>query len=258
MRRRPGVAGLQAAAGLQSQFRAVGEAAAESEAAHVAAKLVQFRSSLETFALKHRSEIREDPVFRAQFQAMCAAVGVDPLASNKGFWNELLGVGDFYYELAVQVGAPARAPSGARSRRAAEACLRARAQTGGLMELAELVEAVRVRRGAAAARVSEDDVLRAVQQLRQLGGGWDVLTVAGRRLVRSVPTELSSDATAALEAAAQNGGGVSCAALAAAAGWAAERAQAALDALLREGVALLDTQAEDGEALYWFAVGQKA
>lgn len=30
---------------------------------------------------------------------MCAKVGVDPLASNKGFWAELLGIGDFYYEL---------------------------------------------------------------------------------------------------------------------------------------------------------------
>jgi len=29
--------------------------------------------------------------------------GVDPLASNKGFWAQVLGVGDFYYELAVQV-----------------------------------------------------------------------------------------------------------------------------------------------------------
>ncbi|CBI26612.3 unnamed protein product, partial [Vitis vinifera] len=30
---------------------------------------------------------------------MCAKVGVDPLALNKGFWVELLGIGDFYYEL---------------------------------------------------------------------------------------------------------------------------------------------------------------
>lgn len=30
---------------------------------------------------------------------MCAKCGVDPLASNKGFWAELLGIGDFYYEL---------------------------------------------------------------------------------------------------------------------------------------------------------------
>jgi ESCRT-II complex subunit VPS22 len=38
------------------------------------------------------------------FQEMCASIGVDPLASSKGFWSEMLGFGDFYYELAVQVG----------------------------------------------------------------------------------------------------------------------------------------------------------
>jgi EAP30/Vps36 family len=31
---------------------------------------------------------------------MCS---VDPLASKKGFWSEVLGVGDFYYELSVQI-----------------------------------------------------------------------------------------------------------------------------------------------------------
>lgn len=32
---------------------------------------------------------------------MCKELGVDPLSSNKGFWVDVLGVGDFYYELAV-------------------------------------------------------------------------------------------------------------------------------------------------------------
>ena len=32
---------------------------------------------------------------------MCKQIGVDPLSSNKGFWVDVLGVGDFYYELAV-------------------------------------------------------------------------------------------------------------------------------------------------------------
>jgi hypothetical protein len=36
-------------------------------------------------------------------RALPMTTGVDPLASNKGFWAQLLGVGDFYYELAVQV-----------------------------------------------------------------------------------------------------------------------------------------------------------
>lgn len=30
-------------------------------------------------------------------------VGVDPLASSKGFWAEVLGVGDFYYELGIVI-----------------------------------------------------------------------------------------------------------------------------------------------------------
>ena len=46
-----------------------------------------------------QNDIRKNPEFRAQFHAMCARCGVDPLASNKGFWAELLGIGDFYYEL---------------------------------------------------------------------------------------------------------------------------------------------------------------
>lgn len=46
-----------------------------------------------------QNDIRKNPIFRSQFHDMCAKVGVDPLASNKGFWAELLGIGDFYYEL---------------------------------------------------------------------------------------------------------------------------------------------------------------
>ena len=61
---------------------------------------------------------------------MCANVGVDPLASNKGMWAQLLGFGDFYYELGVQI---------------VEACLATRAHNGGLMELGSLRNAVQVK-----------------------------------------------------------------------------------------------------------------
>lgn len=60
---------------------------------------------------------------------MCANVGVDPLASNKGMWAQLLGFGDFYYELGVQI---------------VEACLATRAYNGGFMELGSLRNAVQV------------------------------------------------------------------------------------------------------------------
>ena len=39
-----------------------------------------------------------------RFLQMCAPLGVDPLqASKKSFWSQLLGMGDFYHELAVKV-----------------------------------------------------------------------------------------------------------------------------------------------------------
>ena len=57
------------------------------------AQVATFKASLEEFALKYRADIRRDPIFRAQFHAMCANIGVDPLASNKGTWNRLLGLG---------------------------------------------------------------------------------------------------------------------------------------------------------------------
>jgi ESCRT-II complex subunit VPS22 len=55
----------------------------------MAEQLLLFRSKLEEFAFKHKAEIRGDPVFRAQFHAMCSSIGVDPLASNKvgGGWG---------------------------------------------------------------------------------------------------------------------------------------------------------------------------
>ena len=65
-------------------------------------------------ACARRADITRDPAFRAQFHAMCTAAGVDPLASNKGFWAEMLGFGDFYYELGVQIGARRGAPRRAR------------------------------------------------------------------------------------------------------------------------------------------------
>ena len=89
--------------------------------------LVQSRISIPSC----RDEIRRDPIFRAQFHTMCANIGVDPLASNKGMWAQLLGFGDFYYELGVQV---------------VEACLATRTVNGGLIDLETLSRYVQVRK----------------------------------------------------------------------------------------------------------------
>lgn len=71
---------------------------------------------------------------------MCTTIGVDPLASGKGFWAQILGVGDFYYELSVQI---------------VEACLVLRDQTGGLADLGLIKKRISKNRGSNAVEISE-------------------------------------------------------------------------------------------------------
>ncbi|KXZ41680.1 hypothetical protein GPECTOR_323g36 [Gonium pectorale] len=220
----------------REQFKLTGEEVKKNSLQAMHDQLASFRANLEEFARKYRADIRRDPVFRAQFHTMCANIGVDPLASNKSLWASALGLGDYYYELGVQV---------------VEACLASRPLNGGIMELPALLRAVTRRRGGGAEPVSEDDVVRAIKKLRVLGGGFDLVTIGGRSYVRSVPGELSTDSNRALEVA-QGKGFTSVADLARATGWNAGRADDVLQALTRTGLAWVDDGAPDGVRLFWF------
>lgn len=153
-------------------------------AKHVEEQLATFKTHLEGFAAKHRNDINRDPEFRRAFAKMTKAIGVDPLASSKGFWGELLGVSDFYYEAGVQI---------------VDICLSTRALNGGLISLTELTQRLtRMRGGAAAAAaaggagaaapsagagrkheaISVDDVQRTIAKLSVLGGGYRIITLA--------------------------------------------------------------------------------
>lgn len=100
----------------------------------------------------------------------------------------MLGVGDFYYELAVQV---------------IEVCIQTRPVNGGLINLEALLATLRRKRGKDAQAIVTSDVEKAVSKIKVLGSGFKILTIGGAQVVQSVPLELSPDhATllAALEA----------------------------------------------------------
>lgn len=131
-----------------AQFASHGSSLRNTDARALETQLAVFRSLLQNFAQTHARDIRSDPSFRAQFARMCAAIGVDPLASSASpsasssgggaaaavgsIWAQLLGrsVNDFYFELAV---------------RAVEVCGATRGENGGLIGVRELRE--RVMRG---------------------------------------------------------------------------------------------------------------
>lgn len=128
--------------------------------------------------------------------------------ASKGFWAAKLGVGDFYYELAVQI---------------VEVCLSTNHINGGLITVDDLRNRLmrsrsRTRQDPISQYVRSntpqmltacfsDDVIRAVKKLKVLGHGFELIALAGGRfLVQSVPGELSMDDARILQLAEETGG----------------------------------------------------
>ncbi|KAJ3017111.1 ESCRT-II subunit protein snf8 [Thoreauomyces humboldtii] len=234
-RRRAGISGLQQQARTNQEFQRAGEALSQSQLEQLKSQLAIFKSHLEDFARKYRKDIKRDPKFRMHFQRMCTNIGVDPLASNKGFWSELLGVGDFYYELGVQI---------------SEICIATRERNGGLIDVTDLKRLLERMRGKDAQEISEDDIARSIKTLKPLGSGFDVVVVGNRKLVQSVPRELNADFSTLL-GLAQVKGFTTARDVAERLGWDTERAQRVLNDLLKDGICWLDVQVDPPE--YWVA-----
>uniref|UniRef100_A0AAG5CQC9 Vacuolar-sorting protein SNF8 n=1 Tax=Anopheles atroparvus TaxID=41427 RepID=A0AAG5CQC9_ANOAO len=238
MRRRAGVGAIQKQRLEAEKYKDKGTELQESQFEQMVKQMEALKENLEEFATKHRNEIKKNPSFRRQFQEMCAAIGVDPLSSGKGFWS-VLGMGDFYYELSVQV---------------VEVCLAHNHNTGGLMDLDELRDRLVAARGKSQIHqeITNEDILMATKKLKIFGNGFTVYSVGkSRHMVQSIPGELSLQETSVLSAAANQGQGfVTVASLVKDLGWTEVRAQQAVEKVLGEGMAWLDNQGE--EKSYWF------
>jgi len=210
----------------QAKLTQKGNEIADLQIQQVSSQLEQFQKSLEEFATKYKSEIKRNPEFRARFQEMCSKIGVDPLASSKGFWAQLLGVGDFYYEMGVQI---------------VEVCLATRQYNGGIITMEALI--VNLAKSSGRKDVQSDDVVRAITKLAVLGDGFQVVKVGKQQMIQSVPGELSLDHTTALEAASGNGGCLRLEQL----GWSELRINCAVDNLMEQGMVWVD----EVDTSYW-------
>jgi len=188
LRRGVGVGALKKRAVAANTFEKTASQLEQEQLKHLQSSIATLRSSLETFARTHRDAIRKDPLFRSQFHSMCRSVGVDPLGSHAaGFWTRLLGIGDFYYELSVQV---------------VEEAIRTREENGGIMRVEEMRR--RIQEKNKNQQISCDDILQSVSKLSVLGGGFSVLSVGGSRrpelhLIKSVPLEMNVDHVTLME-----------------------------------------------------------
>jgi ESCRT-II complex subunit VPS22 len=239
MHRRGGLAALERQQATQRGYATLSNEINKAQIDALQAQLTQFRSALQHFATAHRDDIRTDARLRRQFAQMCAQLGVDPLAGPRrgGWWAELLGAGDWSYELGVQI---------------VDVCVSTRARNGGIMPLSELVIMLRKLRNVGSESLSDDDVVGAIAALKVLGAGYEVVTVGGTKMVRSVVKELDSDQATILEIAQKEGGRVVEAMLMERKGWTRDRAKNALEnMLIRDGLCWVDDQDEQYGRAYW-------
>jgi len=239
--RKTGVAAVKQKQAAKQQFTNKGEGLEAVKLASVREMLDLFKGTLETFAQKHRAQINSDPEFRMQFHTMCLEVGVDPLASSKGFWAGVLGVGDYYFELGVKI---------------VQISVKTRAANGGMVSLDDMLSMLRANissssngSSSTSSVVSAEDVKRAVDKLSVLGGGFRIMSIGGRPFIISVPVELNRDHEELVEEAQKNEY-VSERTFVECYGWTHERFSFAITPLLREGIVWVDEH--EGTLTFYF------
>ena len=234
-RRRGGLKALLAKKEKEKKAREEGRKLQAEKIEHVQETVNSFKKNLEEFASKHRDDINRDPEFRRDFQVMCQNIGVDPLSSSKGFWADLLGLNDFYYELGVQI---------------IDVCLVTRSRNGGLLAMSELLKRLHEMRGRKAQKIGRHDIKTAVLKLKRLGSGFKIVNVGENEFVMSVPVELSREQGRLLDLGQSSGGFITIRNIIKELKWTKEFSHNSIDSLLREGMVWLDSQSDEDS--YWF------
>jgi ESCRT-II complex subunit VPS22 len=95
-----------------------------------------------------------------------------------------------------------------------------------------------------------EDIMRAVEKLSVLGGGFKLIKVAGNPMIVSVPLEMNTDHEFVISAASDEGGMVTEGLMVGLHGWTSDRFETIITPLLQEGIVWVDIH--NGERIYWF------
>lgn len=258
MRKGAGISGLARHTATASSYSTLSSNITASQLSNLTSSLQSFRAALINFASAHRADIRKDPAFRHQFQKMCAAIGVDPLAvgpgaggGGRGWWSEVLGIGEWEYELAVQV---------------VDICVSTRPENGGMIEMGDLIRRVeRLRSGGISSlpnipssnqpstytnledvgQITSQDILRTLKLLHPLNAGYTLHHPSPSiTYIRTIPRSLDTDQSTLLALAATTRGRLRPAVVKEQTGWTEVRVRTAMeDCVMREGLGWVDEQA---------------
>ena len=165
---------------------------------------------------------------------MCAVLNIDPITSHQTFLGKVLGLGDYYYKLALK---------------ATEVCLAGRSRNGGVTNVRDVIESL----GRKGLKADEEDVVLAIGKLSILGGGFRVVKVDRESYIFSVPGVLDNDVPRVISLAQRSSdadvGCVTLEGLCRSEGWEEQRARRVLRGMVRDGICWLDKK--DGRRSYW-------
>jgi ESCRT-II complex subunit VPS22 len=221
----------------------------------VESSIAKLTAELTNFATVHAESIKTDPAFRSQFLKMCAMLNIDPIGTNQTYLGSLLGIGSYYYELALKT---------------AEVCVATRERNGGVISVAEVIRVLERkearRKGKAVSKgkgqgITADDIALAVSKLKCLGGGFRILNRSGVKgdddpanlYVVSVPMELNADHVQVINISATSPLGRGCVNVAYVVeqtGWTVERTRRCIESMKVEGVCWEDVH--KGLTCWWF------
>ena len=225
MRRGFGAAGIAKRKDDDDKLGRIGQDLRDDRDDKISTALTALKDKLRNFSAKYRQQITSDPELCQQFLSVCTAIGLDPLVSDKSVWDGIFGGGRFLPEVSVQL---------------LKELSMTRSENGGVMELADCVKKINIRRGGGKyANVTESDIARCVRELECLGEG--VLWIEKINRVSFIfyaPDEIGPDSHFILgEMGATRKLSMSQILKF---GWAQSRIDLALSQLIRDGIIWLD------------------
>lgn len=197
------------------------------------------KEKLELFALKQRKRINEDSEFRQQFQHMCANIGIDILATKNGFWNKVLKVNDFYYQLNTEI---------------LQLFLFTKSNEGGFLSLPEVLVALNKKRiKMKIPTLSEDDIEKAVNSISCLGKTVELFTDGkGLKYLVFGTNEGKKDEIEVISTLQLESKGLDIFSLCEILDWKDIRGQTTVNRLLRKGKLWVDCVKEDKMIYFLF------
>lgn len=189
MRGRGGLGNVHHMMKMNEGLRKVGQQIEQKNLLELKNQMEHFSNNLSEFGNKYKSEIKLNPEFRKEFYIMCTEIGVDPLAS-KSLWNKTLNLGEFYYELAIQI---------------ITISIALREKTGALIEISDM------RKYLANIRKKEDitdiDIEKAIESVAELKCGFQIIKLSNnKKAVVTIPLTISNDTNLIIQIANENNG----------------------------------------------------